>query len=114
MSLEDLPGEVRIRLTYFDTESDNWSTVADDMGTTYRNLYYGERIPPFSERIPLNLRSFGEKANEAFDVYIEVLNEGVRRARAVSDTLHAAGKNYMLSEGYNEELANQIQRELDK
>ncbi len=113
MSLEDLPQDIRFRVEYFDTAGDHWQDVSASMDTTYSTLAYGARIPDFSVRIPQNLRSFGVAANTAFDAYIDVLDKGATCAAAVGATMHASGLDYLRAEGYNEDLIQAIEQELD-
>lgn len=114
MSLDDLPYDVRFRVRYFDEEGERWNGVANTMRTTYSGLINGERIPPFSQRIPQNLRSFGVAANTAFDAYVGALDKGATCASSVGTTLRASGLNYLRTEGYNEELIQQIEQELNE
>lgn len=114
MSLESLPDEVQFRVRFFDEQADGWDEVRSTMSTTHHGLKYGDKIPPFSERIPQNLRSFGVAANDAFDAYVEVLGEGAACAASVASTLRASGGEYLRREQYSEELIQEIEKELDE
>lgn len=114
MGLEDLPGDVRYRVDYFHTESERWDELGTSMGSTYTTLNTGARIPPFSERIPQNLRSFGEAANTAFDAYVAVLDDGARCASSVGATLAESGRAYLRAEGYAEGEIQTMAEELEE
>lgn len=112
MSLSDLPPDVSFRVEFFDQAGAAWETVSRQMDTTYFGLLFGPHLPEFSERIPENLRSFGAAANKAFDAYLGALQEGARSASSVAVTLQASGRSYLRAEGYNEDIIEEIEREL--
>ncbi|MDO5286716.1 MAG: hypothetical protein Q4G45_07865 [Actinomycetia bacterium] len=114
MGLQELPEDVRYRVTFFDSAGDKWAEVAQTMRTTHTTLSTGKRIPPFSQRIPQNLRSFGEAANKAFDAYLGALDKGATCADSVGSTLRASGLAYLRQEQYSEELVQEIEKELNQ
>lgn len=114
MGLGDLPRDIRYRVEYFDEESKRWVELGEKMDNTYRGLINGKRIPPFSDRIPQNLRSFGDAANRAFEAYVKALRDGANCAASVGSSLKASGSAYLRQEDYGEDLVREIEQELEK
>ncbi len=114
MGLDDLPQDIRYRVEYFDEESKRWAELGETMDDTHTKLVNGKRIPPFSDRIPQNLRSFGDAANRAFDAYVKTLGEGAKCAASLGSTLKASGSSYLRQENYGEDLVREIEQELEK